>query len=133
MEKTSTIALFGEAEKGEFEKGYLCRTLPQLVEVFGNPPPNSYGLYCAVQALLYQRDLLFFRVREEGYSYQDYLTGLRLLEAQNVIAHVAALCLPGVGSSKIIQVMIPFCHVHHSILITTESDLYDYLTDFPAA
>ncbi len=123
-----TVALFGEAEKGEFQTAYFCQTLPDLVEYLGNPPPNSHGLYCAVQALLYHYNLIFLRVREEGFSYQDYLAGLQLLEAQNLIAHIAALCLPGVGDAKIIEVVTPFCVVHHSVMITSEGDLYDYLT-----
>lgn len=124
-----TIALFGEAEKGEYHTAYYCRNLPQLVDSLGNPPVNSHGLYCAVQALLYHRDLLFFRVREEGFSYQDYLYGMKLLEAQNFIAHITALCLPGVGDPRIIHAVTPFCIAHHSIIISSESDLYDYLTE----
>lgn len=128
---TYTIALFGEAERGEFETGYLCRSLGQLVDYLGNPPSNSRGLHYAVQALLYHRDLIFFRVREEGYSIHDYMSGVELLEKQDLIRHIAALCLPGVGDNKIIRVMTPYCQTHHSILITTEADLYDYLTDHP--
>jgi hypothetical protein len=123
-----TIALFGEAEKGDYQTAYLCRNLPQLVEYLGNPPPNSLGLYIAIQALLYHRDLIFFRVQEEGFSFHDYLAGLRLLETQNLIGHIGALCLPGVGDAEIIHAMTPFCIVHHTIIITSESDLYDYLT-----
>lgn len=127
--ESSTIALFGEAEKGEFETGYLCHTLEQLVENLGNPPEFSRGLYYAIQTLLYKHDLLFFRVREEGFSFHDYLYGLQLLDKQEVIRNITALYIPGVGDSKIIQCMIPFCYSHHSILITTESDFYDYITD----
>lgn len=123
-----TIALFGEAEKGEYRTPYFCQTLPQLVEALGNPPPDSLGLYFAVQALLYHRDLLFIRVQEEGYNHQDYLLGLHLLEMQNVITQIAALFLPGVGDKEILEAVTPFCKMHHSILITREPDLYDYLT-----
>lgn len=127
--KTYTIALFGEAERGDYQTAYFCQNLPQLVDSLGNPPPLSLGLYYAVQVLLFHRNLLFFRVREEGFSQQDYLVGLGLLEKQNLIAHVDAICLPGVGCSSIIQAMTPFCKTHHSILLTTEPDLYDYLTE----
>lgn len=124
-----TVALFGEAEKGDFQTPYFCKTLPDLVEYLGNPPPNSHGLYCAVQALMYHHNLIFLRVREEGFSYSDYLTGLKLLETQDLIAHIAALCLPGVGDTKIFEVVIPFCISHHSVMVTSEADLYDYLTN----
>lgn len=122
-----TIALFGEAERGEYRTPYYCQTLPQLVENLGNPPPESHGLYLAVQALLFHRNLLFIRVKEEGYNHQDYLSGLHRLEAQDLFKQIAALCLPGVGDVEILQAVTPFCLVHHSIVITREPDLYDYL------
>jgi len=127
MEKY-TIALFGEAEKGEFHIPYLCRSLAQLDDFFGNPPPESQGLYYAVQALLFKRDLIFFRVKEEGYSTEDYLLGLEALEKQQLIHDIAAICTPGVGDRELIQAINPVCEIYHSILITTESDFYDYLT-----
>lgn len=124
-----TLALFGEAEKGDFCTAYYCQTLPQLEEYLGNPPPYSKGLFYAVQALLYHRNLIFFRVKEEGYSEKDYLLGLQLLQNQHVITQIAAICLPGVGNEEIIHAMIPICDRYHSIVIMTEADLYDYLTN----
>jgi hypothetical protein len=126
--KTFTLALFGEAEKGNYRTAYFCRNLPQLVDFFGNPPPHSRGLHYAVQALLYHRDLIFFRVKEEGFSYQDYLTGLNLLQRQN-ISQISAICLPGVGNSEILDAIAPICALYHSILITNEADFYDYITE----
>lgn len=126
--KAITIALFGEAEKGDFKTAYFCHSLPELVDYFGNPPPNSRGLYFATQALLFHRDLIFFRVQEEGFSHQDYFSGLRVLENQSESPQIAAVCLPGVGDTEILQAVTPFCKVHHSIIVTTASDLYDYLT-----
>jgi hypothetical protein len=123
-----TIALFGEAERGEYRTAYFCQNLAQLDEYFGNPPPDSRGLYYAVQALLFGRDLIFFRVSEEGFSKQDYLLGLHLLEQQELIPQVDAICTPGVGDQEIIEAILPVCAHYHSILITNESDFYDYLT-----
>ena len=71
-----TVALFGEAERGDFRTAYFCQSLHQLAEYFGNPPEDSLGLHYAVQALMHGRDLIFFRVEEEGYSRDDYLLGL---------------------------------------------------------
>lgn len=127
--ETNAIALFGEAEKGEYKTAYFLESLSQLAEYLGHPPPQSFGLHCAVQALLYHRNILFFRVREEGYSFPDYLSGLHLLEIQDFSFHILAICLPGVGSGEIIHAMTPFCHSHHSVMIVNESDLYDYLTE----
>jgi len=129
MELIYTVALFGEAEKGDYRTAYFCHTLAQLLENLGHPPPRTLGMFYAVQALLYHRDLIFFRVREEGFSHQDYLTGLHLLEMEQVPAHIAAICLPGVGNMEIIEAVTPVCATHHSLLITSEADFYDYLMD----
>ncbi len=123
-----TIALFGEAERGQFHTAYFCQNLEQLDEYFGNPPPNSKGLYYAVQALLFKRHLVFFRVTEEGFSTQDYLTGVRLLEQQQLIPQLDAICIPGVGDPAVLNALQPICQHYHSILISNESDFYDYLT-----
>ena len=127
-----TVALFGEAEKGDYRKPSLCKTVSQLLEVFGNPPLHSRGIYYAIQALLYHRSLLFFRVKEEGFSYEDYLLGLRLLQKQTLVTDINAVCLPGVGNSEIIGAMAPICELYHSLLIINESDFYDYLTEISA-
>lgn len=124
-----TMALFGEAEKGEYRTAHFCKSVTQLLERLGNPPPESRGIYYAIQALLYNRGLIFFRVREEGFSYEDYLLGLHLLQKQHGVTQLAAICLPGVGDAEIIAAIAPICAIHHSILITNESDFYDYLTE----
>lgn len=131
--QTYTLALFGEAEKGDYRKPSLCRTVGQLLEQFGNPPLHSHGIYYAIQALLYKRSLLFLRVREEGFSYEDYLLGLRLLQKQTFVPEIDAVCLPGVGDTEIIAALTPICELYHSFLIINEADFYDYLTEFGSA
>lgn len=126
--KQYTVALFGEAEKGDFQAAHFFETLPELVDSMGQAPPESCGLHYAVQALLYQRRLLYIRVQEEGYSFQDYLQGLRLLAQQQLIKEIAAICLPGVGNTHILEASKSLCRQYHSILIFNEADLYDYLT-----
>lgn len=128
MNMVYTVVLFGEAERGEFCTAYYCQNLEQLDQYFGNPPPNSKGLFYAVQALLFKRNLIFFRVMEEGFSTEDYLTGVRLLEQQQLIPHLDAICIPGVGDPALLNALQPICQSYHSILITNESDFYDYLT-----
>jgi hypothetical protein len=123
-----TMALFGEAEKGQFKKPYILRDLAQLVDAFGNPPPESQGLFFAIQALLYRRELIFFRVEAEGYSVSDYFYGLKYLEDPEKIQQLHALCLPGIGDPKIMQASQIVCELRKSFLITTQKDLYDYLT-----
>lgn len=123
-----TIVLFGEAERGEYKTAYYCESLDQLDEYFGNPPLQSKGLYYAVQALLFRRHLVFFRVPEEGFSQEDYLFGVKLLEEQKLIAKLDAICVPGLGDPQVLNALQPVLKLYHSILITTESDFYDYLT-----
>src|SRR5688572_2866620 len=105
--ETFNIALFGEAEKGEYRIPHYCKTLDQLVDSLGHPPPNSRGLFYAVQALLYRHHLIFFRVKEEGFSEQDYFSGVHLLKTQELLPKLAAICIPGVGNNEIIDAVIP--------------------------
>jgi hypothetical protein len=123
-----TIFLFGEAEKGEFCTPLLCKSLPQLAETFGNPPEESLGIMYAVQALMYERELIFFRVKEEGFSVSDYMRGIHLLKNKDAFRELSAICMPGVGDAEIIDATNPICSLYRSFLITTEKDLYDYLT-----
>lgn len=122
------IVLFGETEKGEFNTPYFFYSLPELVASLGNPPPDTRGLYYAVQALLYHYNLIFFRVKDEGYSYPDYLSAFNLLLHHKLTDHLLAICAPGVGDRQIIDAMIPVCGKYHSIVMTNEADFYDYLT-----
>jgi hypothetical protein len=123
-----TIFLFGEAERGEYCTPFLCKSLPQLADTFGNPPEESQGILYAVQALLYERELIYFRVKEEGFSTQDYLKGLKLLQNKEALP-IAAICMPGVGDEAIIEATNPICALHKSFLIISEKDLYDFLTN----
>jgi hypothetical protein len=122
-----TIALFGEAEKGEYRIPYICHSVPQLHDRVGAPPEDSMGIYYAIQALLHQYELVFFRVREEGFSYTDYSQGVKILRDQ--LRELSAICLPGVGDGEILETVVPICAYYHSVLIISEADLYDYLTD----
>jgi len=121
-----TLFLFGEAEKGEYCTPLLCRALPQLPELLGNPPGESLGIFYAIQALLCGRELIFFRVREEGFSVPDYMRGLALLKKRSF--SISALGIPGVGNPEIIEAFSSICAQHRSCLVLSEKDLYDYLT-----
>jgi len=124
-----TIALFGEAERGQFGQPHACSTVEELADLLGNPPPDSRGIFMAIQAVLSEYALLFFRVKEEGFSHKDYYNGLRILnERAGTNLSVLALAVPGVGDAGLIEVSSSFCDNHDSILVITESDLYDYLT-----
>lgn len=130
MHASSVIALFGEAAKGDLDTAYFCKSVEELFHYFGEPPPETKGLYYAIQTLLYQKAILYFRVREEGLSIKDYLFGLHLMrDYASKIPHVGALFLPQVGAKAIIDEGLFFCESNHSLLLIEESDLYDYLTD----
>ena len=124
----STIVVFGAAEKGQ-----LCTPLPigsleELLDSLGHPPEHSEGLICAIQILLYQHQLIYFRVEEEGFSTDDYIRGLKLLKQHPLQTGITAIGMPGVGERELIHAATPICHFYHSILLVSEKDLYDYLT-----
>lgn len=124
-----TVAMFGEAQKGEYRTAYYCQTHEQLYNFLGDPPSGECrGLEFAVQTLLYSRGVVFFRVHEEGFSVQDYLSGLNFLENKDLFPNISAIALPGVGDGEIIEATDPVCSLHRSLLIITETDLYDFLT-----
>jgi hypothetical protein len=128
-----TIFLFGEAEKGDYCTPHLCRSLPQLAETFGQPPEDTMGLFYAIQSLLYNKDIVYFRVKEEGFSLQDYKKGLRLLKVKESIPILSAIFIPGIGDHEIIEEVSDVCQVHKSLLVISQKDLYDYLTSFPVS
>ncbi len=124
-----TIFLFGEAEKGAFCTPVICKSLEHLVDLLGNPPSESQGISYAIQMLLYQKEIIFFRVKEEGFSTQDYRRGLRILQTNKKLIQqsLSAICMPGMGDAEIIDAAHPVLQLHKSFLILTEKDLYDYL------
>ena len=124
-ESRPTIALFGEAERGQFRKAYVLHELEELVDALGNPPEESQGIHFAVQALLYRRKLIYFRVEEEGFSMDDYFFGLKQL---GKIKTLHALCMPGMGTLEVMEASLRLCEKHKSVLLTSQGDLYDYLT-----
>jgi len=123
------VVVFGESEKGEFCRPYCCHSMNQLYENFGQQVPDTVGIHFAVQVLLYDFYLIYFRVKEEGYSLQDYFEGLWQLENQPLESDLSAIGIPGVGNGEVIESVSSLCANHQSILIMTEADLYDYLTE----
>lgn len=121
------IVLFGEAEKGEFGKGYCCFKLEELADIFGNPPDESLGLFYATQSLLYHHPLVYFRVPEEGFSKDHYVDGIQILGGSPWLEWIKAVCTPGLGDRATINSFLTFCTAHHQFLITNERDFFDYL------
>ena len=123
-----TVALFGEAERGSLATLLSIKSLTQLNEQLGHPPDESRGLFFAIQFLLYEHDLIYVRVKEEGFSTKDYLKGMKQLLNKKQVAKLSGICLPGVGDARIIDATAPVCDTHQCFMVTTEQDLYDYLT-----
>lgn len=120
------IALFGEAEKGNYEAAYLCHDLIDLSNYLGQK--ESMGIYLAIRSLMYNYSIIYFRVKEEGYSTENYFFGLHFLRTQSSFQNIVALGLPGVGDQDILEASCSICHKYRSLLICSETDFYDLLT-----
>lgn len=125
-----TVALFGEAEKGEIGTPIFMKSLSHLNETLGNPPHESRGIFFAIQFIMHEQEVIYIRVKEEGFSTKDYLKGMKHLLNKKQISHLAAVCLPGVGDTRIIDSVHPVTEAHGALIVTSEQDLYDYLTSF---
>lgn len=128
MTTKKTIVIFGESKEGEFQKLIFLNTLPDLANKIGEPTETGTGVHMAIQAMLFNHDILFYKVTEEGFSTNDYLAGLKLLEKDTLSSSLAAIALPGVGTSEILNAASSLCALHKSLLIITEKDLYDFMT-----
>lgn len=124
-----TMILFGAAEKGPLCAPMPITSLENLLDCLGHPPKHSEGLFFAIQSLLHQIDLIFFRVEEEGFSTEDYVRGLRVLKQKPLQVPVVAISMPGVGQKDLLHLATPICHFYRTVLLITEKDLYDYLTE----
>ena len=125
----SYILLFGESAKGLPQTAYVCHTLEELIDYVGEPTnPYSLGVPLAIQSILMQKSVVFFRVLEEGYSYQDYEKGLFFLK-QKAFPNLTAIGVPGLGNKKLIDAFTQVCPLYQCVLLTRQADLYDYLTD----
>lgn len=124
---SSIIALFGESEKGRFCYPHYCKTLMELADNLGNAPDDSLGIDFAIQALMYEREVIYFRVEEEGNSFDEYMRSIKILKDKTRVKKINAICMPKVGDSEIISNLEKICKMHLSIIIMSEKDLFDYL------
>ncbi|AHK63615.1 hypothetical protein BOKEGFJH_00736 [Chlamydia avium] len=124
-----TIALFGEAEKGSYDVAYLCHSAADLYDHLGSSQKiTKSGISLAIQALMYNYDVLYFRVREEGYCVDSYFFGLHFLNTQTTLKNIIAMGLPGVGDQYLIEASKSLCQKYKSLLLFFEQDFYDLLT-----
>lgn len=126
---TKSVFLFGSSEKGKLCVPIRFTSLASLSQVLGHPQEDSMGIEYAVQTLLCERELIFYRVKEEGFAKEDYLRGAEFLQSYGERLRLAAICIPGVGDREIIDALGPISQRLRAILILSERDLYDYLTE----
>ncbi|PCI77823.1 hypothetical protein COB21_02380 [Candidatus Aerophobetes bacterium] len=124
------IALFGEAQRGNFSRLVTLHTLEKLHDTFGMPPPLSKGIWLSIQLLMQNEIIYFYRIEEEGFSYPHYHEGLKLLDSQQTQYPLKALCMPGLGDRIMVGKATEFCKKHSIIFLCTEEDFYDYVTCF---
>lgn len=123
-----TLFIFGEAEKGPYCTPIFCSCMKELFDLLGNCPSDTEGLHYAVQTVLFNRYLIYFRVEEEGFSFQDYFKGFKFLGTKRGEISLSGIGIPGVGNHDVISAALPICRLYESPLILTQKDLYDYLT-----
>lgn len=121
------VTIFGESEKGPLGTLLSIDSLPKLAESLGVPTDGSEGLHLAVQTLMSNKTVLFYRVTEEGSNIAEYARGLKLLQELEMPTLVA-LALPGIGDPEIQHLAKALCKAKHSILIVNQRDFYDIMT-----
>ena len=124
----SFIVLFGESQKGSYKRPYFLYNLPELTDKLGHLTEETSGLKLAVQMLMNNKNIIYFRVEEEGFSSVDYQMGYKELAKKEKIGNLEAICLPGVGKAEILDGAQVLCYLYKCIIISTEKDFYDYLT-----
>ncbi|MBM3200844.1 MAG: hypothetical protein FJZ56_00360 [Chlamydiae bacterium] len=122
------ISIFGVAEHGSLYEHISVKCLNDLLLTLGQPQDGSLAIEIAIQSLLYEREVLFYRVQEEGYESDAYLKGLYSLKNKSGSLLPSAIALPGVSSQEIIDEAVMICKKQSSFLIMNQKDLYDFLT-----
>lgn len=122
------ISIFGVAEQGDMYRHIHIKSLQDMLLTLGHGVENGTAIELAVQSLMYERAILFYRVKEEGYEEDAYLKGLTELKKKELKSPLSALALPGVGNQEIINEAVAICKKEGSLLIMNQKDLYDYLT-----
>jgi hypothetical protein len=127
MMRKEVVLIFGESKKGEFLKLFYINTLPDLSTLLGEPTETGIGIHMAIQSLLFHKEVLFIKIAEEGYSTDHYSLGIKEIN-KNPELIISAIALPGVGSSKILKEASLLAKKKNALLLLTEKDLYDLMT-----
>lgn len=123
--KKKQIAIFGQSEKALPWSLSEIRSLPELIDKVGHPPADSCGLIIAIQSLMYEKEVLYYCVAEEGLDPEDYQRGLTDLLSRPKHYNLEAIALPGVSDPLILEEAKKVAKVHPCSLIIGEKDLFD--------
>lgn len=121
------LFIFGESEKGVLCRPTLCNTIVDLFQNFGHPPEGANGLFCATQTVLMKKPCVFFRVKEEGYSLDDYLKGLDILKNDWKGVTLQGIGIFGCSDKDVIEKTERLCLQRRSLILINQSDLFDIL------
>lgn len=127
--KQSKVAIFGECTEGRQDEWILLKNLPEVADILGNPTESGLGVHMTIQTILFDHFAFFYKISEEGFSKTEYAKGLKFLEHIPCDYTLSAIALPGVGDNQILAEAKHLCDLHKCLLILTEKDLYDAITD----
>lgn len=123
------IAIFGEAEIGSFKSLITLNSIPELTDKLGRPTKKGIGIHMAIQAILYDREILYYRIpNEEEPSCKEYLHGLNLLGRSTFINPLVAIALPAVNHRDILYRAKHLCHHCKILFLPNERDLYNFIS-----
>lgn len=121
MDGRISVAVFGQASKGETSNVYTINSHQELFCKIGDAPEGSKGIQYALEALDYGRRVYFIPVREEGCNSAEYYVALPRLFNLGI----DAVYIPGGGSFRLIEDLLQKLK---AVILISESDAYDYLT-----
>lgn len=120
------VIVFGEASRGVWGQMSSCSELLDLYQIYGEPTEGSLGLYWAIQALLKGKECLYWRVRQESLSLEDYHLGLNQLSSLSLETW-EGLFLPNMSESSVIEHAAAYCRQKQKLLLMDPLDLQDWL------
>lgn len=121
------IACFGQTSKGRFGQPYYLKNAKSILSILGKVPEDTLGMPFALEMLKAHKDILFFRVAEEGLSLDDYLRGLQFLKKNCIQKRLLGIYLSGCFDKEVVSLAVRICNWHKSILLATQKEMIDYL------
>lgn len=124
-----TILLFGQSPLKGDTRFVLLQSLEDLSKLLGNTLDQlTLGAKLAVNSLLSHQDVLFFSVEKEGFSLKDYHAAVEMIEKKK-LPEFEVIAIPGVSDTVLIQKLTQLTSKNNHLLLKTEKDLYQYLSD----